>query len=121
MSISVEPDVYCPSINELGNYIDFIPNFKNGGYYCECGSIKNKIYKNKDSLRQHFKSLKHIQWIKHLNNNKINYYKENILLKETIKSQQIMLTQLSNQLITKNIEYENYKKRNEILDLLDLN
>jgi len=128
-SISVTPDIYCPSINENGKYIDFIPNFKDGGYYCECGSRKNKIYNTKNSLKQHFKTLKHIEWLKTMNNNKVNYYKENIELKETIKSQQIILTQLSNELSKKTLDYENFIKNYEshsvktanLVDLLDLN
>jgi len=43
MELVVEPDIYMPSIDELGNYVDKIPSCKKG-LTCPCGSRKDKVY-----------------------------------------------------------------------------
>ena len=42
MELVTEPDVYSPSIDNNGNYIDIIPSFNiiNKGVSCPCGSRK---------------------------------------------------------------------------------
>jgi hypothetical protein len=45
MELIVEPDIYQPSIDEAGNYIDKIPcTLKTNGLSCPCGSRKDKTY-----------------------------------------------------------------------------
>ena len=48
MELVVESDVYSPSIDENGNYIDKIPSFSliKKGLLCPCGSRKDKTYEN---------------------------------------------------------------------------
>lgn len=38
MNIQTTPDIYTPSIDDQGNYIDHIPVIRNG-IRCSCGAI----------------------------------------------------------------------------------
>jgi len=58
MELALEPDMYAPSINESGNYVDKVPSFHvvKKGLYCLCGSRKDKLYDNYNS----FYSIKYV-------------------------------------------------------------
>lgn len=86
MDIALTPDIYTPSIDDNGNYIDNIPIIKNG-IICECGARKDKIYDNGTKFATHIKSQKHQKWLMLLNQNKANYYVESIKNKEVLESQ----------------------------------
>lgn len=59
MEIVVEPDIYMPSIDEQGNYIDRVCVFKKG-LTCMCGSRKDKVYETQSMFSAHVKT-KHIK------------------------------------------------------------
>ena len=80
MDISLTPDTYTPSVDENGNYIDKIPQIKNG-LYCPCGARRDKVYETSGKFYSHTKSKIHNKWISNLNNNKANYYVELIKTK----------------------------------------
>jgi hypothetical protein len=46
MELAVESDIYSPSIDDKGNYVDRIPSFNNikNGLRCPCGTRKDKTY-----------------------------------------------------------------------------
>ena len=54
MEILTTPDIYYPSINENGMYIDQIPNFKflHNGLICQCTGY---ISTTPDKFRNHIK------------------------------------------------------------------
>ena len=54
MELVTEPDMYCPSIDDIGNYIDHIPPFVRGGIRCSCGSRKNQVYDTRAVFSQHY-------------------------------------------------------------------
>jgi len=126
--ITLTPDTYIPSVDNRGNYIDNIPIIKNG-IICLCGARKDKVYENNNKFSIHIKSQKHQNWLIMLNQNKANYYLENIKNKELIDNQKKIIANLENNLKHKDIvinsliEKIKIKESNqvEINDLLGIN
>jgi len=100
MELVTEPDLYAPSINEQGNYIDKIPSFSKNkkGILCPCGTRKDKIYETYSVFSSHIKTKGHQQWLEALNLNKANYYIENEKLKETLQNQRLIIAKLEKEL-----------------------
>ena len=75
MELATEPDLYSPSIDSLGNYIDKIPSFNNikHGLRCPCGSRKDKVYDTYSTFSAHTKTKTHQKWLNDLNLNKANH------------------------------------------------
>jgi hypothetical protein len=128
MELSLEPDMYSPSIDEMGNYVDKIPSFKHG-LYCPCGSRKDKVYETHSTFSIHIKTKYHQTWLKNLNLNKANYYVENEKLKTTLQNQQLIIAKMDKDLQNKNMTIDyltqqllNNKKPENIVvnDLIDL-
>jgi hypothetical protein len=103
MELVTEPDLYCPSIDELGNYVDKIPSFHiiKKGVLCPCGSRKDKTYDSSSTFSQHTKTKMHQKWLQQLNLNKANYYVENERLKETIQTQRLIIAKMEKDLANK--------------------
>jgi hypothetical protein len=103
MDLIVEPDIYSPNIDNDGNYVDKSPSyihFKNG-IRCPCGTRKDKIYECNSYFSNHVKTKTHQKWLFDLNTNKTNYYTENIILKDTINNQKIIIARLEKDKIVK--------------------
>jgi len=105
MDLVTEPDIYSPSIDEMGNYIDKIPSFNiiKKGLLCSCGSRKDKIYKTYTTFSMHIKTKTHQKWLNSLNLNKANYYIENIKLSETLQNQRLIIAKLEKEISSKNM------------------
>jgi len=97
MSLVVEPDIYCPSLDEMGNYIDVIPSIQHG-LRCPCGSRKDKTYDTHSMFATHIKTKTHQKWLSTVNLNKSNHYVENERLKETVQNQRLMIAKLDKDL-----------------------
>ena len=96
MDLAIEPDIYEPIMDEKGNYIDYLPpssKFQNG-LRCACGSRKEHVFDTRQSFSGHAKTKTHQKWLTDLNNNKMNYFSENIKLKELIATQKLVIAQL---------------------------
>ena len=92
MDLAIQPEFYTATIDNHGNYVDYIPSFQmKNGIRCMCGSRKDKIYNNSNTFITHTKTQHHKSWLEHLNNNKMNYYKENREMKELIHNQKISI------------------------------
>lgn len=103
MELTVETELYAPSIDEHGNYIDKIPPccvLKNG-VRCPCGSRKDKVYDSYTLFATHIKSKCHQKWLNSVNLNKANYYIENESLKETVTNQRLIIAKLERDLQNK--------------------
>jgi hypothetical protein len=103
MELAVEAELYVPSIDEHGNYIDKVPPssvFKNG-LRCPCGSRKDKVYESYTLFATHIKSKCHQKWLDNVNLNKANYYIENENLKETVWNQRLIIAKLEKELQNK--------------------
>lgn len=128
MDLALEPELYCPNIDSLGNYVDKVPSasiFKNG-IRCPCGSRKDKCYDSPSNFSSHMKTKTHQKWLSELNCNKANYFVENVSLKETIANQKLIISKLEKDLQnrTLTIDYltqqlhikNNYEKVENLLD-----
>jgi predicted RNase H-like nuclease (RuvC/YqgF family) len=126
MDLVTEPDIYSPSIDEMGNYIDKIPSFNiiKKGLLCSCGSRKDKIYETYTTFSMHIKTKTHQKWLSELNKNKMNFYSECEKLKEVVGSQKIIIARLEREINTKlkTIDYLTQqlmsKESNVVEDLL---
>ena len=97
MDITTNPDMYTPSVNTDGNYIDYVPIITNG-LFCPCGTRKEKIYEKSGKFATHIKTKSHQKWLTMLNQNKANYYVEMLKNKELVENQQKIIVQLENKL-----------------------
>ena len=103
MELIVEPEVYAPSIDEIGNYIDKIPPFNTikYGIRCPCGSRKDKTFDTSGTFSAHIKTKTHQKWLNNLNLNKANFYIENETLKSTVQNQRLVIAKLDRDLQNK--------------------
>ena len=108
MELVTEPDMYSPSIDNNGNYMDRIPSFHiiKKGLVCPCGSRKDKIYESYSVFSTHIKTKKHQQWLESLNLNKQNFFAENEKLKETVHNQRLIIATLEKDIQNRNITIE---------------
>ena len=100
MELIVESDTYTPALSNSGVYEDCVPLFGIGitGYYCSCGTRKDKVYTSREMISSHFKSKTHQKWIEVLNLNKTNHFIENRKLNETVASQRLIIAKMDKQL-----------------------
>ena len=129
MDISLTPDMYTPSVDINGNYVDNIPIIKHG-LFCPCGSRKDKAYENTTKFASHIKTKIHQKWLIILNQNKANYYVDMLKNKEIVESQQKIITQLEQQLqrktltidyLTEQLTRQITQQQSTSIDLLDIN
>jgi hypothetical protein len=129
MELAVESDIYSPSIDDKGNYVDRIPSFNNikNGLRCPCGTRKDKTYDCTTYFSSHIKTKSHQKWLADMNTNKSNFFLENISLKDTINNQKQIIGKLEKeiQIKLKTIDYltqqmtmkdSNYNTVNNLLD-----
>ena len=91
MELTITPDLYTPSVDDDGDYIDIIPPMKHG-LYCRCGSKKD-LFESKIKFTAHTKTKVHQKWLALLNQNKANYYTKMMRLKELSESQQKIIAE----------------------------
>jgi hypothetical protein len=96
LELALEPEWYCPGVNEYGNYVDRIPSLDviKNGIRCPCGSRKDKSYNTTAKFASHIKSKKHQEFILELNTKKLNYYEENIKLNDLVQQQRKIIAEL---------------------------
>jgi len=96
MDLALDSDIYEPIMDEKSNYVDYLPpssKFQNG-LRCACGSRKEHVFDSRQSFASHTKTKTHQKWLTDLNNNKMNYFSENIKLNETISTQKMVIAKL---------------------------
>ena len=103
MELALESELYCPSIDELRNYVDKIPNCFKYGIRCPCGSRKDKVYSSQLIFSTHIKSKRHKELLSNMNLNKVNHYMENEDLKKTVQNQKLIISKLEKELQNKTI------------------
>jgi len=128
MELVVESDIYVPSIDETGNYVDKVPSFAiaKHGIRCPCGSRKDKVYKNANMFSAHVKTKCHQTWLLNVNTNRANYYLENESLKTTVQNQRIIIAKMEKDLQNKSMTIDyltgqitQQNKPNVVSDLLN--
>lgn len=116
MELALEPDMYSPSIDEAGKYVDeHITTFP---LRCPCGSRKDQIYKTRGSFTAHCKTKFHTKWIERLNNNRMNHLTESIKLSETVKQQHILISERDKEIRRQTLVIQHLT--DELLRLKDL-
>jgi hypothetical protein len=105
MELVTEPDIYSPSIDDMGNYVDKIPSFNilKKGIQCPCASRKDKTYSKHCTFSKHITSKHHQKWLAEMNTNKANYYVENETLKTTLQNQRLIIANLEKELQKKSM------------------
>ena len=96
MDLTIESDIYEPCMNDDSNYSDYVPpssKFKYG-LRCPCGTRKEHVFDTRQSFSGHIRTKTHQKWITDINMNKMNYFKENIKLNETINNQKLIIARL---------------------------
>jgi hypothetical protein len=103
MELVVEPDIYNPSINDNGLYVDKVPpfNYIKKGLVCPCGSRKDKIYETHSVFVAHTKTKAHQKWLEGLNLNRANFYVELEKSKEVISNQRLIIAKLEKDISNK--------------------
>jgi hypothetical protein len=103
MELVVEPDIYTPSINDSGLYVDKVPpfNYIKKGLVCPCGSRKDKLYETHSVFVTHTKTKAHQKWLEGLNLNRANFYVELEKSKEVISSQRLIIAKLEKDISNK--------------------
>ena len=133
MELVVEPDIYSPSINDNGLYVDKVPpfNYIKKGLACPCGSRKDKIYETHSVFVSHTKTKIHQKWLEGLNLNRANFYVELEKSKDVISNQRLIIAKLEKDIHNKimTIDYLTQQLHNTsatdtsstsfIIDLLD--
>ena len=96
MDLIVEPDIYSPSTDEFGNYVDKIPSFNilSNGLRCACGARKDKVYDKPATFAAHIKTKCHLNWLTNMNCNRVNYYVEVQKLREIVHYQRAIISKL---------------------------
>jgi hypothetical protein len=97
MDITLTPDTYSPSIDDNGNYIDNIPPIRHG-ITCPCGPRKDKTFESATKFSSHIKTKMHQKWLVYMNQNKMNYFVEQVHLKEEVHKQRLIIQRLENQI-----------------------
>lgn len=97
MDVQLIPDVYVPSVDTNGNYIDKIPVMKHG-LFCQCGARKDKVYETTAKFSSHITSKTHQAWLLMLNQNKSNFYGELLQHKELVDNQRKIIKQMEAEL-----------------------
>jgi hypothetical protein len=121
------PDLYEPSIDKDGNYVDNLYQFTKNGMYCPCKKDRKK-YDTRYSFSCHVNTKVHKHWIETLNNNKKNFYQDNIKLQELVENQKLIIANLEKELKKKTTMVDSltdviHKTNHEVsnsLNLLDL-
>jgi hypothetical protein len=96
MELTLEPEIYAPSINEYGNYVD---NPGTGAAFrplrCACGCRRDQLYKTIASFKSHIKSQCHISWLEDQNNNKQNHLVNASNNAELLNQQRLQIARMS--------------------------
>ena len=93
------PNTYEPKMNREGQFVDIIPSNISSGFVCNCNIRKTPFY-SRTTFNNHTKTKSHTAWLEQYNHNKASILAENSELKETVKNQQIIITEQSQQIFT---------------------
>ena len=100
-SPAIMPEVYYPTIDTMGNYVDKPSNKQ---MHCGCGS--RTLFDGTTKLRQHFKTNIHREWVILLNLEKNNHLSESIKYKSLCTTQQKIIQQQQQKITTYEVSME---------------
>jgi len=104
----LEAEIYTPNVDDNGIYVDKIPQIATlkHGIRCPCGTRQDKTYNTVVKFSAHIKTKKHQEWISNLSKNKLNYYEENVKLKDNVHNQRLIIANLEKSINNKNLAIE---------------
>jgi len=105
MDLTLQPEFYQPSIDDLGNFVDYNPTSQEykRGIKCPCGTrSKVVIFYKKSLFNSHKNSITHQKWLADENNNKKNYYRKVTELTQLYENQKIIIANYEREIIEKN-------------------
>ena len=121
MEASTTPDKYEASTNEIGEYVDKLPNLTNG-IICDCiNRKKSTVIYTRAQFNTHIKSQSHTNYLQVLNNNKNNYYSECIKLRDEIRILKQQLTDAHTTIDVLTLRTRNLFREQPTMDLLGMN
>ena len=127
MDIQLEPEQYAPNVNDSGMFVDHIPYVIGAGIRCPCCSRKDKVYTTRAQFSTHIKTKAHAKWLQSVNDNRANFFVENVRLQELVKQQQQIIAKLETDLQNKLLTIDYLTKMltanqttQKTMDLLDL-
>ena len=120
---ALTPDIYIPIIGENGKYCDSKSiNIPDVGLKCGCSSTK--VFLSTTSIRAHFKRNIHIRWLRELDKEDKNHFKDLQQSKQVIKQcrkqlaeSQITVSEL--QVVISNLTVENQQLK-KVTNLFEL-
>ena len=98
MNLICEPELYSPSVDAIGNFIDIVPPISINGIRCPCACRKDKVYESHTLFTNHTKTKAHQTWLHNLNLNKSNLFVQCEKYRELVAQQQIIITEQSNKI-----------------------
>lgn len=100
MELSNQPTQYELSLDESNNYVDKVPsnNLLLNGVVCGCCS-RSTVFKTRQTISSHFKTITHQKWIEQQNRNKQNHLTELLMLRELTKQQTILIAERDQKII----------------------
>lgn len=105
-SIATQPDIYAPSINNEGTYVDNIPpqhKFSVSGLRCPCSIRKDTVFWARQNFMSHTKTKTHQNWLCGLSLDNTNMYIKSQEMAQTIKEQKIMIARLEKEISHRDI------------------
>jgi len=113
---ALTPDIYIPTVGENGKYCDSKSiNIPDVGLKCGCSSTK--VFLSRTSIKAHFKRPIHIRWLRELDREDKNHFKELQQSKQVVKQcrkqlaeSQITISEL--QVVISNLAIENQQLKN---------
>ena len=123
MEAIVLPDTYSPNTNNSGDLVDSVNsidwNIKKS-VYCPCCTRVGQTY-TRETLKKHFDSKRHKDWLADQNQNKTNFFKRNAELEDEVKNLRRMLASRDDTIacLTKQLKQLIKEKDVATADLLD--
>ena len=96
-TIAVVADEYVPGVSTAGDYVDAVPGAAElgAGIICPCRTRRTPTtFRTAASLKQHFKTRRHIEWLAMLNADKANFYRRCRELEQTVRDQRRIIAEL---------------------------
>lgn len=102
MDLNTTAEVYMPSVDETGRYVDRVPSIGEG-LRCMCGARRDKVYGSYSVFAAHVKTKTHQRWLEGLNANRMNYYVENMELRSLVQTQREIIGEMDKKMTSQNV------------------
>lgn len=116
MELATTPDLYAPSIDDSGNYVDAVPptHAMRNGMMCPCGKRKDsKVFTTATMFRSHCQSITHQKWLQFVNSEKNNHIRHNEKLTETVEQQKHLIASMERELHNKTLRIQELERERD--------